>query len=187
MPHCGILNDREIIELCTGEDAMLDPFIDHQEGAPSYGLSSFGYDLRLGEVFILHRSHRASVIDPLDIDKVLFKTVVTAGTVFNLQPHSQVLAESVERFIMPDDVMGEVKGKSSYARCGLLVNTTVLEPGWRGVLTIELANLSDLPIVLHIGQGIGQAVFQRGNSPLMTYDQKKCARYQDQTGAQLPK
>lgn len=187
MTYCGILNDKEIIELCAGENPMLDPFINHQEGAPSYGLGGYGYDLRLGQGFILHRSHKASVIDPLDIDTTLFKKIVEIGSVFNLQPHSQVLAESVERFIMPSDVMAELKGKSSYARCGLLVNTTVIESGWRGILTIELANLSDLPIALHIGQGIGQVVFHRGNVPLMAYNQKRGALYQDQEGAELPK
>ena len=93
----------------------------------------------------------------------------------------------MERFHIPDDVAGVCWGKSSYARCGLLVNVTPLEPGWKGVLTIELANLSPLPIRLHIGQGIAQVVFFRGNRPLRTYAEKEAGGvYQNQPGVTLP-
>jgi len=180
----GILNDKEIAELCRGNNPMLNPFIAQQEGHPSYGLGSFGYDLRLGRRFILHRPHTANIIDPRNIKKELFKTIEVSD-VFLLQPHSQVLAESVERFNMPDDVIAEVIGKSTYARCGLLVNTTLIEAGWRGILTMELANLTDLPICLYVGYGIGQVIFHRGERPQITYAEKGGV-YQNQKEATLP-
>jgi len=181
----SILNDKEIAKLCRGDNPMLWPFVPHQEGHPSYGLGSFGYDLRLGRRFILHRPHTANIIDPRNIEVNLFKTVEVDKEVFYLQPHSQVLAESVERFNMPDDIIAEVTGKSTYARCGLLVNTTLIEAGWRGILTMELANLTDLPICLYVGYGIGQVIFHRGERPRITYAERGGV-YQNQKEATLP-
>ncbi|MBE0635213.1 dCTP deaminase, partial [Candidatus Bipolaricaulota bacterium] len=112
---------------------------------------------------------------------------VTADT-FELLPGANVLSESVEWFNMPDDVCAVCWGKSSYARCGLLVNVTPLEPGWKGILTIELANISPYPIRLHVGQGIAQVVFFRGRRPNRTYAEKESGGgYQNQAGVTLPK
>jgi deoxycytidine triphosphate deaminase len=105
---------------------MIDPFVPCQEGKPSYGLGSFGYDIRLGRKFLVPLGGVNAVLDPLDFPRELFREIEAEG-VFELAPHSQVLAESVEWFVMPDDVMGVCWGKSSYARCGLLVNVTPLE------------------------------------------------------------
>jgi len=183
----GVLSDREIKELCTGERPMLDPFIATQEGKPSYGLSSFGYDLRLGPRILVPLGGVNAVLDPIDFPTEHFRAIDVEST-FELSPNSQVLAESMEHFDMPDDVCGVCWGKSSYARCGLLVNVTPMEPGWRGILTIELANVSPLPIRLHIGQGIAQVVFFRGNRPMRTYAEKESGgMYQDQSGVTLPK
>ena len=183
----GILNDQEILRLCREMNPpMLDPFLSTQKGKPSYGLGSMGYDLRLGENFLVHQPHKAAVLDPRDIEKDLFKKVVRKDY-FLLQPHSQVLAETVERFNMPDDILAEVLGKSTYARLGLLVNATPAEPTWRGILTLELANLSPLPIKLYVGSGIAQVLFFRGKRPGRTYDEKESGGvYQDQTGVTLP-
>ena len=186
MTH-GILCDREISALCSGERPMLDPFIGLQEGRPSYGLSSCGYDLRLGRQFLVPLGGMNAVLDPFDFPDYHFRTVVAVDT-FEISPNSHVLAESVEWFNMPDDVCAVCWGKSSYARCGLLVNVTPLEPGWRGILTIELANVSPLPIRLHVGQGIAQVVFFRGERPERTYSEKEAGGgYQDQRGVTLPK
>lgn len=183
----SILSDREIRELCEREPPMIEPFVPRQEGRPSYGLGSFGYDIRLGRRFLVPLGGVNAVLDPLNFPRELFREIEAEG-VFELAPHSQVLAESVERFVMPEDVMGVCWGKSSYARCGLLVNVTPLEPQWRGRLTIELANLSPLPIRLHIGQGIAQVVFFRGRRPRRTYAEKEAGgSYQDQPGVTPPR
>ncbi len=183
----GILSDQEIVDLCRGVRPMLDPFVPRQEGKPSYGLGSYGYDLRLGSRMLVPVVEPGRVLDPLRSPREHFRTI-EAESAFELAPNAQVLAESVERFEMPDDVCGVCWGKSSYARCGLLVNVTPLEPGWRGVLTIDLANVSPLPIRLHVGQGIAQVVFFRGRRPRRTYAEKEAGGgYQDQGGATLPR
>ncbi|MCX7843996.1 MAG: dCTP deaminase [Candidatus Bipolaricaulota bacterium] len=183
----SLLSDREILALCQGERPMITPFVPRQEGKPSYGLSSFGYDIRLGRRFLVPLGGVNAVLDPVNFPRELFRELVVED-VFELAPHSQVLAESVETFWMPDDVLGVCWGKSSYARCGLLVNVTPLEPRWRGRLTLELANLSPLPIRLHVGQGIAQVVFFRGRRPARGYDEKEAGGlYQDQPGATLPR
>lgn len=180
------LSDREIAALCAGPRPMLSPFIGQQKGKPSYGLSSFGYDLRLGTRFLVPLGGVNALLDPVNFPREHFREI-EAHTLFDLAPHSQVLAESVEVFDMPDDVMGLAFGKSSYARCGLLCNLTPLEPAWRGRLTLELANLSPLPIRLHVGQGVAQVVFFRGERPARTYGEKESGgAYQDQAGVTLP-
>ncbi|MEN6368891.1 MAG: dCTP deaminase [Thermotogota bacterium] len=183
----GVLSDREIAALCAGEAPMLSPFVARQEGKPSYGLGSYGYDLRLGRRLLVPLGGLNVVLDPVMFPVNHFRAVEVDKT-FELAPNAQVLAESVEWFRMPDDVCGVCWGKSSYARCGLLVNVTPLEPGWRGILTIELANVSPLPIRLHIGQGIAQVVFFRGERPNRTYGEKEAGGgYQDQPGVTLPR
>ncbi len=183
----GILSDHEIKALCRGKKGMLVPFVSTQKGRPSYGLSSYGYDLRLGHRFLVPLGGMNVVLDPIDFPEGHFRQI-EATSVFELSPNSQVLAESVECFVMPDDVCGVCWGKSSYARCGLLVNVTPLEPGWRGILTIELANVSPLPIRLHVGQGIAQVVFFRGERPERTYSEKEAGgEYQNQQGVTLPR
>jgi len=183
----GVLSDQEITDLCSAEQKMLDPFIPEQRGKPSYGLGSFGYDLRLGKRFLVPLGGVNQILDPIDFPEHHFREYVTADT-FELLPGSNVLSESVEWFNMPDDVCGVCWGKSSYARCGLLVNVTPLEPGWKGILTIELANISPYPIRLHIGQGIAQVVFFRGRRPNRTYAEKESGGgYQNQSGVTLPK
>ena len=165
---------------------MLNPFISEQRGKPSYGLGSAGVDLRLGETFLLHKPHLSGTLDPLNVNNDLFKEV-HEKEVFYLQPHTQVLAESVEWFNMPENVMSIILGKSSYARLGLLVNATPAENSWKGRLTLELGNLSSLPIVLHVGQGIAQALFFKVNRPERTYTEKESGGiYQNQQGVQLP-
>ena len=187
MTMYGVLSDQEITELCSGETSMLDPFVPTQRGKPSYGLGSFGYDLRLGRKFLIPRIDHAVVLDPLDFPKDHFE-VYEAGDTYDLPPNAQVLSESVERFAMPDDVCALCWGKSSYARCGLLVNITPLEPGWQGILTMALINTTRFVIRLHVGQGIAQVVFFRGRRPKRTYAEKESGgRYQNQAGVTLPK
>ena len=183
----GVLSDNEIAELCSGNQPMLDPFIPEQRGKPSYGLGSFGYDLRLGSRFLAPGGDENTILDPVSFLGHHFSEQ-EAGDTFDLPPHSQVLSESVEWFNMPDDVCAVCWGKSSYARCGLLVNITPLEPGWKGILTIALINTARSPIRLHVGQGIAQVVFFRGRRPNRTYAEKESGGgYQNQSGVTLPK
>jgi len=181
-----ILNDYQIGELCDGaEFPMVSPFIPDQRGKPSYGLGSFGYDMRLGSNFLL--ASRIDIIaDPLDYHEDLCR-VIERTDEFILHPGHHVLTESVERFDIPNDVCGVCWGKSSYARCGLLVNVTPLEPGWKGILTLELANVSPNPIRLHVGKGIAQVVFFRGERPERTYTEKESGGiYMNQAGVTVP-
>ena len=186
MTECGVLSDHEIAELCSAGQPMLDPFIHDQRGKPSYGLGSFGYDLRLGNRFLVPVGGVNETLDPVDFPENHFREH-EAGDTFELLPNSQVLSESIEWFNMPDDVCALCWGKSSYARCGLVVNITPLEPGWKGILTMALINVSRSPIRLHVGQGIAQAVFFRGRRPNRTYAEKESGGgYQDQPGVTLP-
>jgi dCTP deaminase len=181
-----LLNDKEIKELCVGDNPMLAPFVSEQKGKPSFGLGSAGYDLCLGGMFLLHKPHLSGTLDPLNVNNDLFKEIHEEN-IFYIRPHTQVLAESIEWFDMPDNVMSIILGKSSYARLGLLVNATPAEPMWAGHLTLELANLSSLPIALHVGQGIAQALFFKVNRPERGYTEKESGGiYQNQQGVQLP-
>ncbi len=183
----SLLPDKEIAALCHRDPPMLHPFVARQEGKPTYGLSSFGYDIRLGKRFLVPLGGLNAVLDPVDFPTHHFREV-EQDEYFDLAPHSQVLAESREWFAIPDDLLGLCLGKSSYARCGLLVNATPLEPGWTGRLTLELANLSPLPIRLHVDQGIAQVLFFRGEQPTRTYRAKEAGgRYQNQPGVTTPR
>jgi dCTP deaminase len=180
------LSDREIMMLCAGPRPMLSPFIPRQEGKPSYGLSSFGYDIRLGSQFLVPDMGSEFTLDPKGTPRGAFCAVIRE-TQFELLAGAFVLGESIEHFALPADVLGLCFGKSSYARCGLIVNLCPLEPDWRGRLTIALINTSPLPIRLHVGQGIAQVVFFRGERPTRTYSEKESGgAYQDQTGVTLP-
>jgi len=182
----GLLSDEEIAALCAGDPPLITPFVPRQEGKPSYGLGSFGYDIRLGRKFLLPLAGAAFVLDPMGSQPEAFREV-EADRAFELAPGSWVLAESVEIFHLPGDVLGLCWGKSSYARLGLLVNATPLEPGWQGRLTLSLANLSPFPIRLRVGAGIAQVVFFRGHHPRRTYTEKESGGlYQGQPGITLP-
>jgi len=186
-PLQGLLSDREIAALANADPPLIAPFVPRQEGKPSYGLGSFGYDIRLGSRFLVPLGGVDALLDPVNLPQDQFREVVAEET-FDLAPHANVLAESVEVLDMPDDVMSLVFGKSTYARCGLIVNVTPLEPGWRGKLTLSLINASPLPLRLHIGQGIAQIVFARGERPARTYGEKEAGgAYQDQRGPTLPR
>ncbi len=198
-----ILNDAEIKKLCVAyphrDDRMISPFIAHQvksvpyghldaiERVISYGLSSFGYDIRVKDRFMLFQPSGAAawVVDPKNFEESLL--VETSGMGFVvIPPNSFVLAESVERFVMPPDVMGICVGKSTYARCGIIVNVTPLEPGWEGVLTIEISNTTPLPAKVYANEGLAQIVFFRGDRPTITYADR-AGKYQGATEAEGPK
>ncbi len=166
---------------------MLKPFLAEQQGKPSGGCGSTGYDLRLGNRFLVPSIEQNVILDPLNFSKEAFREVIR-DDYFDLAPHSFVLTETIEYFNMPEDVMAIIMGKSTYARCGLLCNTTPAENSWKGRLTAELANLGHLPIRLYVGMGIAQALFFRGERPLKTYVEKNNGGlYQNQTSVTLPR
>lgn len=180
------LPDRGIAALCTGPEPLIAPFVSRQEGKPSYGLGSFGYDIRLGSRFLVPEKGSGIILDPKGTPAEAFRELACERTL-ELPPGAFVLGESIERFTLPADIVGLCFGKSSYTRCGLIVNVTPLEPGWRGKLTMALINTSCLAIRLHVGQGIAQVVFFRGERPTRTYGEKESGgAYQDQTGVTLP-
>jgi dCTP deaminase len=129
----------------------------------SYGLTSYGYDLRAAEEWrVFVPSHRNVVVDPKNFSPDAF--MEATGEEVIIPPNSFVLARSVERFKMPPDVFGLVIGKSTYARCGVVVNTTPLQPGWQGYLTIEISNTTPLPSRVYANEGIASVLFFRGST-----------------------
>jgi dCTP deaminase len=186
----GILPDFEIRRLSrTGLiSRMIEPFCYEQvkehsikQKVVSYGLSSFGYDIRLADRFI--RFTPTGCLDPKNFSN--HSDEFWSNEPVTIKRGQYLLAESLERFEIPKDIMGIVVGKSTYARCGLLVNVTPLEPGWKGVLTLELANIAPSDLVVYPQEGIAQVMFFRGRSPAINYETKS-GKYQDQDGVQLP-
>lgn len=151
----------------------------------SYGLTSYGYDMRVANEFKVFTPTFCATVDPKKMDSRAFvQVVVSRGEPVTIPPHSFILARSVERFKMPRDVLAVVLGKSTYARCGLVVNCTPLEPAWEGHLTVEISNTSPLPAKVYADEGIAQCIFIQGSQPCaLSYADKNAGapgKYQDQ-------
>ena len=182
-----VLNDTQIAERATTHD-MIAPFVDRQvrDDVVSYGLSSFGYDMRVADAFRVFTPNMFnSVVDPKDLDDRALVETTTSDHIL-IPPNSYVLARSIEYFKMPRDVLGIVLGKSTYARSSIIVNVTPLEPGWEGHVTIEIGNGTPLPAKVYANEGIAQVVFMQGDPPSISYADKK-GKYQHQTGITLPR
>ena len=181
-----IKNDLWIKQMALAE-AIIDPFQPSQvrDGKISFGLSSFGYDFRVSDEFLIPRppKHAAS-IDPKALKNDFFERIRTQ--VCLVPPASYVVAKSVEYFRIPRKILGICTGKSTYARCGLLINITPLEPEWEGHLTFSILNPSPLPIRVYADEGIAQILFLEGNAPETSYADRK-GKYQAQKGITLPK
>ncbi|MFP4136281.1 MAG: dCTP deaminase [Candidatus Acetothermia bacterium] len=176
-----ILNDREI------QDAKpVTPFEDElqSDGRISYGLGSFGYDIRIDDEFRIFTDVHSTEIDPKNFDEEAFVRVKDESCL--IPPNSFCLGKSLEKFDMPDDLFGLVVGKSTYARCGIIVNMTPIEPGWKGYLTIEISNTTPLPARIYADEGIAQVVFFRGERPDVTYRDRE-GKYQEQEGIEVAK
>lgn len=188
-----VLADFEIKRL-SEEERMLSPFVaesvgvdDRGERQPSYGLSSYGYDVRLAGEFVSYP--RDWTWEPLVPGQPIpdhLTTRVEVDRTYVIEPGEFVLACTMETFRVPRDVTGLVKDKSTYARLGLAVQNTVLEPGWEGQLTLELSNHGPRAIALAVGWGIAQVMFMRGAEPLVTYD-RRAGKYMGQSGVTLPR
>lgn len=185
-----VLNDKQINDLAI-EGGMITPYVGAQvrqingEKVISYGVSSYGYDARLAGEFMW--PVRGGTLDPKANTARWESQTVPDEYGYLIPPHGFVLARTVERFKMPDDVMAICVGKSTYARNGLIVNVTPLEPGWEGHVTLELSNTTDLPSVVYVGEGICQFVFYRGKRPAVTYATREGGpgKYQGQQSVTL--
>ncbi len=176
-----ILNDKEIAKA-----KPLKPFVDglNADEEISYGLGSFGYDIRIDDEFRIFTDVHSTEIDPKNFNEDAFVEVKDDSCL--IPPNSFCLGKSLEKFDMPDDLFGLVVGKSTYARCGIIVNMTPIEPGWKGYLTIEISNTTPLPARIYSDEGIAQVVFFRGERPEVTYDDRN-GKYQDQEGIEVAK
>lgn len=167
---------------------MITPFVPHLErgGVISYGLSSFGYDIRVADEYLIFTTATGQLtcIDPKAHDER--SMVPYKGDVCVIPPNSFALARSVERFVMPRNVMGLCLGKSTYARVGVITNFTPFEPGWEGYVTIEISNTTPLPAKVYSNEGIAQVLFFEGDLPEVTYAMRK-GKYQNQEGIQVAK
>ena len=166
---------------------MIEPFEPRQvrEGNVSYGLSSFGYDIRVAPEFKVFTNVHSLVVDPKAFDARSFVDV--DGPECIIPPNSFALSRTVEHFRIPRDVLVLCVGKSTYARCGIIVNVTPLEPTWEGHLTLEISNTTPLPACIYGDEGIAQLVFFQGDEePEVAYADRK-GKYQGQSGVTLPK
>ncbi|MBK8046085.1 MAG: dCTP deaminase [Anaerolineales bacterium] len=167
---------------------MIEPFVENQvrEGVVSYGLSSYGYDIRVADEFRIFTpaTGQLTVVDPKQIDERAM--VHYRGDVCIIPPNSFALARTVEYFRIPRDVLTICLGKSTYARCGIIVNVTPFEPEWEGHVTIEISNTTPLPAKIYANEGIAQVLFFQGEPPEVSYADRK-GKYQAQRGITLPK
>ena len=169
------------------EHNMIDPFVDGQkrDGVISYGVSSYGYDIRVADEFKIFTNVYSAVVDPKDFDS---KSMVDfKGDVCVIPPNSFVLARSIEYFHIPRKVMTICLGKSTYARCGIIVNVTPFEPEWEGYVTLEISNTTPLPAKIYANEGIAQVLFFEADEECeISYADKK-GKYQKQQTIVLPK
>lgn len=170
------------------ETGMIEPFVENQmrEGVVSFGLSSFGYDIRVADEFRIFTpaTGQLSVVDPKAIDeRAMFPY---QGDVCIIPPNSFALARTVEYFRIPRNILTICLGKSTYARCGIIVNVTPFEPEWEGYVTIEISNTTPLPAKIYANEGIAQVIFFEGEPPEVSYADRK-GKYQGQHGITLPR
>jgi dCTP deaminase len=177
----GVLPDWQI-----ARDIKIEPFAEglSRAGTISYGVSSYGYDVRVGRHFKVFTNARCAVVDPKNFDPASFVDIESDFCL--IPPNSFALAETIEQFEIPRDVVAICVGKSTYARCGIIVNVTPLEPEWRGRVTIEISNTTPLPAKIYAGEGIAQILFLRTEAVCQTSYADKKGKYQDQKGLTLP-
>lgn len=169
------------------ENDMIKPFCENNigEGVVSYGLSSYGYDIRVANEFKIFTNIGGTVVDPKKFDKN--NVVDFIGDICIIPPNSFALARTVEYFKMPKDVLAICLGKSTYARCGIIVNVTPFEPGFEGNITIEISNTTPLPAKIYANEGIAQVLFIQGDEQCCKSYADKNGKYQKQNGITLPK
>lgn len=182
----SIKSDRWIRRMAL-EHGMIEPFAERQvrESVISYGLSSYGYDMRVASAFRVFTNVNSAMVDPKQFDERSF--VEFEGDVCVIPPNSFALATSVEYFRIPRNVMTICVGKSTYARCGIITNVTPFEPEWEGHVTLEISNTTPLPAKIYAGEGISQVLFFESDEECeVSYADRK-GKYQKQIGVTLPK
>jgi dCTP deaminase len=177
-----MLSDFEISQ----REGMISPFIENYvKTGISYGLSSYGYDVRCTNEFKIFTNINSSCVDPLDFDEGNFVTKVDEVCI--IPPNSFALTSTVEYLKIARDILVLCLGKSTYARCGIIVNVTPIEPEWEGNVTIEISNTTPLPAKIYANQGIAQFIFMKSNTLCLTSYKDKKGKYQGQTGITLPR
>jgi dCTP deaminase len=181
-----IMPDSWIREMAEGE-GMIEPFVENQrrEGVISYGLSSYGYDARVAQEFKIFTNVDNAIVDPKDFSAQSF--VERSSDVCIIPPNSFALARTVEYFRIPRDVLVICLGKSTYARCGIIVNVTPLEPEWEGHVTLEFSNTTPLPAKIYANEGACQFLFLKGEGPCEVSYRDRQGKYMGQRGVTLPK
>ena len=182
----SVLSDKWIKKMVKSHK-IISPFVSKQirKGKISYGLSSYGYDARVSNDFKIFTNVNSTIVDPKNFKKDGF--VSKKSRICVIPPNSFALARTVEYFRIPENVIVICLGKSTYARCGIIVNVTPLEPGWEGHVTLEFSNTTPLPAKIYANEGAAQFIFLKGNEePAVTYD-KRNGKYMKQAGVTLPK
>ncbi len=182
----SIKADRWIRKMCI-EHRMIEPFVEKQvrEGVISYGVSSYGYDIRIADEFKIFTNVNSTIVDPKGMDPgsmVDFK-----GPVAIIPPNSFALGRTVEYFRVPRNVLCACVGKSTYARCGIITNVTPFEPEWEGYVTLEISNTTPLPAKVYANEGIAQVLFFESDEPCEVSYRDKAGKYQAQQGITLPR
>jgi len=182
----SIKPDRWIKRMAL-DHGMIEPFVEGQvrEHVVSYGLSSYGYDIRVADEFKVFTNVYSTVIDPKDFDPKSFVDV--KADVCIIPPNSFALARTIEYFRIPRNVLVICLGKSSYARCGLIVNVTPLEPEWEGHVTLEFSNTTPLPARIYANEGVAQFLFFESDEVCETSYKDRGGKYQGQKGVTLPR
>ena len=182
----GLKPDHWIIRMAR-EQRMIEPFVESQvrEGAISYGVSSYGYDIRVADEFKIFTNVHSAIVDPKNFDPA--SMVDFRGEVCIIPPNSFALARTIEYFRIPRTVLTVCLGKSTYARCGIIVNVTPFEPEWEGFVTLEISNTTPLPAKIYSNEGIAQVLFFEADEECrISYADKK-GKYQAQRGVTLPR
>ncbi|MDQ3563001.1 MAG: dCTP deaminase [Pseudomonadota bacterium] len=186
----SIKSDRWIRRMAA-EHGMIEPFEPGQVRANgdgrliSYGTSSYGYDIRCANEFKIFTNINTTIVDPKNFDPQSFVDV--AASVCIIPPNSFALARTVEYFRIPRNVLTICLGKSTYARCGIIVNVTPLEPEWEGHVTLEFSNTTPLPAKIYANEGVAQVIFIESDDPCETSYRDRRGKYQGQRGVTLPK
>ncbi len=182
----GLKSDGWIREKAL-DAGMITPFCEDQvgQGVVSYGLSSYGYDIRVSNEFKIFTNLNSTVVDPKHFDDA--NVVDFTGDICIVPPNSFALARTIEYFKIPRDVLAICLGKSTYARCGIIVNVTPFEPEFEGHITIEISNTTPLPAKIYANEGIAQVLFLQGDEVCETSYKDKSGKYQGQEGITLPR
>ncbi len=182
----SVKSDKWIRRMALEHD-MIKPFVDTQvrEGVISYGVSSYGYDIRVADEFKLFTDINSTVVDPKKFDPKSFVDIKADSII--IPPNSFALARTVEYFRIPRQVITVCVGKSTYARCGIIVNVTPFEPEWEGTATLEISNTTPLPAKIYANEGIAQVLFFESDEPCQTSYGDKKGKYNKQLDVTLPR